>query len=56
MNNRFYARQNDFLSGVLATAMAVTMLPAIPAMAEDTVEKVSIYAVCRFKRRRCNYS
>lgn len=39
MNNRFLGKAKRLLSGVLAATMAVTMLPAIPAMAEDTVEK-----------------
>lgn len=39
MNNRFLSNAKRLLSGVLAASMAVTTLPAIPAMAEDAVEK-----------------
>ncbi len=39
MNHKFLSKAKRLLSGVLAATMAVTMLPAIPAMAEDTVEK-----------------
>lgn len=39
MNNQLLGKTKRFLSGIVAAAMAVTMLPAIPAMAEDTVEK-----------------
>lgn len=38
MNNRFLGKAKRLLSGVLAAAMAATMLPAISAMAEDTQE------------------
>ena len=39
MNNSFFRKTKRLISGVIAAAMAAAMLPVIPAMAEDTVEK-----------------
>ena len=39
MNNKFFRKTKRLISGVIAAAMAAAMLPVIPAMAEDTVEK-----------------
>ena len=39
MNNKFFSKAKRLLSGVIATVMVATILPAIPAMAEDTVDK-----------------
>lgn len=39
MNNKFFRKTKRLISGVIAAAMAAAMLPVIPAMAEDTLEK-----------------
>lgn len=39
MNNSFFRKTKRLISGVIAAAMAAAMLPVIPVMAEDTVEK-----------------
>ena len=39
MNNRLVQKSKRLLSGIVATAIAASMLPTLPAMAEETTEK-----------------